>query len=88
MKYDSNVIVEFASKLYSKASSVVITYTIFGVVLGAIGGFSALQNSTSAIVGAIVIGLVGLKMGIDKAFQLKLQAQMALCQVKIESNTT
>ncbi len=87
MEYDSNVIVEFASKLYSKASSVVITYAFFGVVLGGIAGFSVLQNSTSAIAGAVVIGLVGLKLGIDKSFQLKLQAQMALCQVKIESNT-
>jgi len=87
MEYDSEVIVEFASKLYSKASSIVITYTFFGAILGGIAGFSALQNSTFAIAGAILVGLVGLKMGIDKAFQLKLQAQMALCQVKIQSNT-
>jgi hypothetical protein len=34
-----------------------------------------------------VLGLVGYSLAQDKAFQLKLQAQVALCQVQIELNT-
>ena len=87
MTYDAQVIVQFAEKLYSKASSIIVTYTFVGVIIGAFGGFSLLPSLTGLAVGAIVIGLLALKVGIDKSFQLKLQAQMALCQVQIESNT-
>lgn len=40
-----------------------------------------------AALGAVVAGLIGYAIGTEKAFQLKLQAQTALCQVKIEENT-
>ena len=39
------------------------------------------------IVGAAVFGLLGFSGGRDRAFRLRLQAQTALCQVKIEENT-
>ena len=86
MQYDPNIIVEFASRLYSKANSIVATYTFFGLMVGAFAGM-AWGGTTGAIVGAIVIGVIGYSMGTEKAFQLRLQAQTALCQVQIELNT-
>jgi len=87
MQYDSNVIVEFAAKLYKRAGSMILSYTVFGVLLGAIGGFMVIPEAVAAVIGAMILGLIGFKLGVDKAFQLKLQAQVALCQVQIETNT-
>ena len=39
------------------------------------------------IVFAIFTGALGYGMGREKAFLIKLQAQIALCQAKIEENT-
>jgi len=39
------------------------------------------------LLGAILFGLLGFWLGRERAFQLKLQAQTALCQAKIEENT-
>ena len=86
MEYDPKVIVEFASRLYARANSVIATYTILGVLVGA-GAGSALGHGAGALIGAVIVGSIGYSMGSEKAFQYKLQAQMALCQVKIEANT-
>jgi hypothetical protein len=40
------------------------------------------------LIGALIVGLLGFWIGWNKAFILKLQAQMALCQAKIEENTS
>jgi sulfite exporter TauE/SafE len=53
----------------------------------AIGEANSGDMTTTAIV-AIVVALIGFAMGQEKAFMLKLQAQTALCQVKIEQNTS
>lgn len=87
MQYDSNVIVEFAAKLYKRAGSIILSYTVFGVLLGAIGGLMVIPDAMAAVAGAVLLGIIGFKLGADKAFQLKLQAQIALCQVQIETNT-
>ena len=38
-------------------------------------------------IGALVLGLIAFSLGQQKAFALRLQAQVALCQVQIEANT-
>jgi hypothetical protein len=38
-------------------------------------------------IGAILGGAMGYAIGTEKAFTLRLQAQVALCQVQIEANT-
>ncbi|MBN1810233.1 MAG: hypothetical protein JXA14_00195 [Anaerolineae bacterium] len=48
-----------------------------GLVVGLIGG----------LLGAVIFGLGGFLGGWERAFRLKLQAQVALCQLKIEENT-
>lgn len=84
MQYDPKVIVEFATRLYSRASSIIATYT--GILVGA-GAGGAIGHGPGALIGAVVIGAIGYSVGSEKAFQYRLQAQTALCQVQIETNT-
>ncbi len=95
MRYDSTVIEQFASKLYSKAKSIVVIWALFGFFIGLSGAgiFAAyITQKNQEPTGFIAIGpilglLLGYVIGAEKAFELKLKAQMALCQVQIEKNT-
>jgi hypothetical protein len=86
MEYDAKIIVEFASRLYSKAGNIIAMYTILGLLIGGFAGMS-MGRDTGAIIGALIVGAIGYSLGSDRAFQFKLQAQVALCQVQIELNT-
>ncbi|MDD9901318.1 MAG: hypothetical protein OXT65_10095 [Alphaproteobacteria bacterium] len=87
-EYDPKVIVEFSSRLYTRAKSYVAFYTL---VLGFIGGVASMffwgNDLFSFFVGALFCGAVGYAIGSEKAFRLKLEAQMALCQLQIAENT-
>lgn len=97
MKFDPEIIETFARRLYSQASRIVIRYALLYALLG--GAFSApvyyylpaalATNFGPVIVAAIVVlfALVGASVGNEKAFMIRLQAQMALCYVQIERNT-
>jgi hypothetical protein len=92
--YDPRVIQRFADRLYRQANSIIAVSTLIGAIVGGVGGYLAGQGShnnssaaTFAGVGAIVAGLIGLYIGVQMAFFLKLRAQMALCQMAIEANT-
>ena len=92
VQYDRAVIQEFAEKLYKKANSIIASYTIVGLLLGGVGGYFLGDSmgggmTTTAIV-AVVVALIGFAIGREKAFLLKLQAQTAMCQMKIEQNTS
>jgi len=41
----------------------------------------------ACLIGAVLFGLIGFLAGRERAFLLRLQAQTALCQAKIEENT-
>ena len=85
IKYDPSVICGLADKLYRRANTIVIVNAaIFGLV-GLVGG--VVKGTGVAIIVALVAGGIGYYLGLQKAFELKLQAQTALCQVKIEENT-
>jgi hypothetical protein len=113
-QYDPKIIYKFAVVLYSRARTLVIVYTLIGVLIGASFGkaYSAYNQVTASpsnvalsafglgqavqpsppttnwtLIGILVVGLLGFWTGWNKAFVLKLQAQTALCQVKIEENT-
>jgi len=96
INYDPKIIQEFARRLYKQAASIIVTATIVGAVFGAIIG-GIIVNATSLhrdmdptvgiLIGAAFFGLFGFSVGRERAFKLKLQAQIALCQVKIEENT-
>ena len=95
--YDPKVIQSFADELYRIASRVVLMTTLkYGLIGAVIGAFAGVGmggiQSSSTVFGAVVIGaiaaFIGKGAGEEKAFAYKLQAQTALCQVQIESNTT
>jgi len=91
-QYDPAVIVKLANTLYKKAEQIVGLYTfVFGLIAGCGGLMAAPAFRQSPpigfIAGAIVGALVGYMIGTDRAFSLRVQAQMALCQKQIEENT-
>jgi hypothetical protein len=70
------------------------TYAVLGVLVGLmVGGVvvSGIEIDGSGLIGAalgaLLLGALGFKVGQQKAFALRLQAQVALCQVQIEANT-
>jgi hypothetical protein len=85
--YDFSIIQKFADRLYRQASTVIAIYTFFGIVIGFTGGYVVGDGFGLGLLGAILFGLLGFWLGRERAFQLKLQAQTALCQAKIEENT-
>ena len=92
--YDAEVIQESAHRLYRQAASIVRSSATLGSLLGVVGGLvvaAAIQNpgaaAISAVVGGVIGGVVGYARGQENAFKLKLEAQVALCQAKIERNT-
>jgi outer membrane lipoprotein SlyB len=88
--YDAAIIEKFAQKLYSQANSIVAVATLLAMVMGGIAGASVGsrdQSSAYPIVGAVCLGALGYAIGQARAFSLRLQAQVALCQVTIERNT-
>jgi hypothetical protein len=88
--FDPNVIQEFADRLYKKANSTIASYTLAGLLIGGVIGAGLSHNSGSSagiIPVALIFGGIGYAIGKEKAFQFKLQAQTAFCQVKIEENS-
>lgn len=86
VEYNATIIREYADKLYKQANTAIIVSTVFGVLIGGFI-FFILDEPVYAIFGALIFGGVGYFFGQSRAFQLQLQAQTALCQVKIEENT-
>lgn len=100
VKYEPQVIRQFASKLYRSASLLVILYSVLGFVVGPVAGaglwstagvFFRLQFGMSqdgfVLLSLGLFTLLGFSMGQSRAFTLRLQAQQLLCQVQIEENT-
>jgi hypothetical protein len=92
--YDPELIQKFADRLYQQANSALISAVVIGILvgggLGAGAGFGSDDPTWAiigAVIGAVILGLLGYWAGRERAFQLKLQAQIALCQLKIEENT-
>jgi len=98
-EYEPRIIERAAEKLHSKAASVVPGCVAVGVVLGAAFGavpLTSLGNAwpvpstfgyATALLGAVLGGLVGYVIGDARAFGYRLQAQATLNQVRLERNT-
>ena len=88
IEYDSAVIQEYARAMYQNATWYEVGYTIMGIVagiiLGLLAGASSENGGMFAFFGAMIAGVIGYSIGRSKAFWLRLQAQLALCQVEIE----
>jgi predicted lipid-binding transport protein (Tim44 family) len=85
-RYDSTIIQTFADRLYSQADGVVIICAVIGILVGLGSGYGV-GGVVGAIVGSVIIGALGFVIGLSIAFQLKLKAQILLCQMQIEKNT-
>ncbi len=92
--YDENVILDFADDLYRRAASLVAGHTALGAVFGGVAGMlGGLATTTPNLTGlgtlllAVLGGVIGFAIGRSRAFALRLAAQTALCQVRIERNT-
>jgi hypothetical protein len=91
--YDPNVIHQHAQRLYDRALGIVVIYAVGLGLLGLLGG--AVVGSTifgefqviTALLGGAALGLIGVAIGRERSFELRLQAQTALCQVQIELNS-
>jgi hypothetical protein len=96
VNYDARIIQEFADRLYKRANSIITMYTLVGLFLGSAPAFflmteSGTETTTTVIATGIVAlfaGLIGFSIGRERVFRMKLQAQTALCQLKIEENTS
>jgi len=95
INYDPTIIQEAVNRLYSAASSIILTSTFFGLIIGAVLGWVIIyfvkpvhpEHSIIYLIIAVLGGIFGYASGRDRAFRLKLEAQKALCQVQIEKNT-
>jgi uncharacterized protein YacL len=96
--YDPSVIQEVVSQLYNKASRILTTYRILGVIVGLIigAGIDATLRAITyqggmplitMIIGGIVGYVFGNEMGLSKSLLYKFQGQMLLSQVEIVANT-
>jgi hypothetical protein len=89
--YDSTLLRTLALKLNAQARTAVVVGIVAGAVTGGLFGFAAslifMLSSSLLIPGAVVGAVLGIFAGRRKAQALRLQAQMALCQVQIEENT-
>lgn len=84
--YNAKLIQEYADRMYRSASPTVLMYSLAGVITGVPVGLVS-RDLRVTVVAAILVGMLGYLMGRGKAFKLKLEAQLALCQVQIEANT-
>jgi hypothetical protein len=91
IQYDASIIKTFATRLYLKAQQLVQAATVlaglFGLILGGAAGGAVEHGVLGALFGAVLGALIGYMSAQYMAFKLKLQAQIALCQVQIEENT-
>ena len=89
--YDPKLLRALAEQLNAQARTAVVVGIFAGAVTGGLFGFAAslifMLSHSLLIPGAAVGAILGIFAGRRKAQALKLQAQMALCQIQIEENS-
>ncbi len=92
--YQPEIIQTFANRLYARAAVTTVTSALLGILIGLVVTPHLFQVLPSFIVlrcpewvVPVILGLMGLGQGLERASVLKLQAQTALCQLQIEVNT-
>lgn len=89
--YEPSLLRTLAGRLEAQARTSVAVGIIAGAVTGGLFGFAAslifMLSHSLLIPGAVVGATLGIVAGRRKAQALRLQAQMALCQIQIEENT-
>ena len=86
--HDPAVIRRFASRLYSRARFITGFYTLLGILVPLLLFTRQSQLGPLELLLTFVVGGgLGAAIGTERAFSLRLQAQMALCQLQTEMNT-
>jgi hypothetical protein len=93
--YDNSILQKYAQRLYSRANTAIFVCTCIGLIAGAVAGLLLAESNRASsndrpmyiLISAVACGLIGLLIGIERAFSLKLRAQLVLCQAQIENNT-
>jgi len=78
--YDPDMLQKFAQRLYAQATIVLVLF----VLIGAIGAFSLFSQEHPAL--AAISLVVGVALGFEISFWLKLRAQLVLCQWEMEKH--
>src|SRR6266851_4764666 len=95
---DPSIMEQYAGHLYRRAASLVVGATVVGGCIGLIFGAMPLTSYVhwpiphslgygTALAMALVGGFIGHVVGESRAFGLRIQAQMALHQLRVERTT-
>lgn len=85
--YDPSVIREYAEHLYQRAALITRAFASMGFLVGlTFNSFIDFGTIVDLLVLILITGF-GYFIGSNRGAELKLQAQIALCQVQIEENT-
>jgi len=93
--YDAATVHSYAARLYARARNCVVSYPLLGIglglslgyiVAGLLGPMGTPRMPYEAL-GILIFGGTGFSLGSSRALALRLQAQTALCQIRIEENT-
>ena len=93
--YDRTIIHAGVERLYARANTRIATYTLLGIGIGLSIGYVLAGLLGEVATGrmpyeglcTLLLGGMGFSIGRERAFLLRLRAQTALCQLKIEENT-
>lgn len=88
--FDPEVIQEFANRLYKRASSITVLYGTLGFLIGIVGAAPLFGTRGLSFLGVPVLMLttsVAALIGRERGYNMRLVAQQALCQLRIELNT-
>ena len=90
--YNPEILRDYAARLYARATLVTIAYCLGGVLLVVVLGTLALAARGGVSGGellflALIGGALGVMAGAARAFRLKLEAQLVLCQVQIAQSS-
>ena len=93
--YDAAIIQAFVERLYRRANNAVATYTLLGVgiglslgyILAGLLGEVARGRMPYEALCILLVGGIAYSVGRGRAVALRAQAQIALCQLRIEATT-
>ncbi|MCB9682707.1 MAG: hypothetical protein H6733_14675 [Alphaproteobacteria bacterium] len=88
VEFDPEVVIQHARQLYDDARKIVWSWLMMGALVGiAVGAAATGFRSAGTVVAAVVMAAMGYVMGNDRAGRMRLEAQLAMCQIRIEENT-
>jgi len=93
--YDPTLIQTFVERSYRRANNAIAAYTLIGVfgglsigyILGGLLGEVARGRMPYEGLCILLFGGIAYAIGRDRSFSLRVRAQIAICQMRIEAST-